>query len=233
MFYATIPDRCPYLGDRDMVSMFADPHQPMDAATYGRLIRLGFRRSGEHVYRHQCRNCKACVPMRVDTKNFAADRKQRRVQRINQDLNVQVRDAVYDPRHFKLYQAYVNHRHQGGGMDNPSSESYWAFIHSTWCKTLLVEFSLGDQLLCVAVIDELPEALSAVYTFFEPEAERRSLGTYAILWQIAYAKQQQRPHLYLGYWNQETRKMAYKADFTPAHGLYDGIWKPLRDGRTL
>lgn len=226
IFYATVPDACPYLGDRDMVSVFADPQQPMSPALYGGLIELGFRRSGNHVYRHQCRGCHACVPLRLPVDRFRPDRNQRRVASRNQDITVRIRPSAFDPAHFQLYERYVNTRHQGGGMDDPTPESYWGFVASHWGQTQLVEFRLGERLVGVAVTDQVPMGLSAVYTYFDPELAARSLGTLAILWQVQAARRMGLPYVYLGFWNAQTPKMAYKIRFQPAEGLVDGIWGP-------
>ncbi|WP_217698025.1 arginyltransferase [Thioalkalivibrio denitrificans] len=226
-FYITPPEPCPYLPDRQMMSVFADPRAEMDTGVYGQLAQAGFRRSGRHVYRHQCPGCNACVAVRVPVERFRPNRAQRRVWRRNKDLTVHCAPAAPREEHFDLYRRYVDTRHAGGGMDNPSPREYWRFISSEWSDTDLVEFRAGDRLVCVAVCDRLPDGLSAVYTYFDPEESGRSPGTHAILWQIAEARRLGLPHVYLGYWIAESPKMAYKADFRPAEGLRDGIWDTL------
>ena len=67
--------------------------------------------------------------------------------------------------------------------------------------------------------------LSAVYSFFAPALERRSLGTHAILWLIERARSLVLPYVYLGYWVPESRKMAYKLRFRPAEVLAGGAWR--------
>jgi arginine-tRNA-protein transferase len=86
---------------------------------------------------------------------------------------------------------------------------------------------LADQLLCVATCDELDDGVSAVYTFFDPHLTARSLGTFAILMQIEWAKSRHLPHVYLGYWVPESPKMRYKAQFSPLDILLDGQWQRL------
>ena len=226
-FYVTPPEPCPYLADRQMMSVFADPRAEMDAGVYGQLAQAGFRRSGRHVYRHQCPGCNACVAVRVPVERYRANRAQRRVWRRNEDLTVHCAPVAPREEHFELYRRYVDTRHAGGGMDNPSPREYWRFISSEWSDTDLVEFRAGGRLVCVAVCDRLPDGLSAVYTYFDPDESARSPGTHAILWQIAEARRLGLPHVYLGYWIAESPKMAYKADFRPAEGLRDGIWETL------
>jgi arginine-tRNA-protein transferase len=86
------------------------------------------------------------------------------------------------------------------------------------------EMRRQDCLVGVVVTDVLPDGLSAVYTFFDPAEKRRSLGSYAVLWQIELARERRFPWLYLGYWIRECRKMAYKGNFLPLEILQDGLW---------
>ena len=79
----------------------------------------------------------------------------------------------------------------------------------------------------LAAVDLLDDGLSAIYTVFAPELEHRSLGTFAVLWQIEEAKRRELPHLYLGYWIKECRKMNYKTRFQPIEALRDGHWRKM------
>ena len=54
-----------------------------------------------------------------------------------------------------------------------------------------------------------------------------SYGTYNILWQIERCRELGLPYLYLGYWIEQSRKMAYKATFRPIEGLGAGGWRRL------
>lgn len=79
----------------------------------------------------------------------------------------------------------------------------------------------------VSIIDVLPDGLSSVYTFFDPDITGATFGTYNILWQLAQCRALGLPYLYLGYWIAESPKMAYKARFRPIEGLIDGEWREL------
>lgn len=224
-FYASPPHECAYLPEREAVTLFADPYAPMDPEGYDKLLAYGFRRSGKYIYRPRCPDCRACISVRVPVAEFRPDRSQRRTWRANQDLEVIVRDDAYREEHFALYRRYMRHRHPGGGMDVTDPAAYSDFLSCPWGDTRFVEFREEERLLAVAVIDQVPHALSAVYTFFEPETAHRGLGTHAILWQIETARRQGRPWVYLGYWLEESPKMAYKDRFRPLEALQHGVWQ--------
>ena len=228
--YATPPHSCSYLPEKLASNAFIDPTYTPVPDTYQLLIDQGYRRSGDHLYRPNCPACVSCVPCRVRTSNFRPDRSQRRCWRRNEDLKVQLHPAAFSQEAFALYARYLNSRHADGDMANPDEDSFRNFLYTSWSNTWFIEFRLDGKLVSVAVIDMLPRGYSAVYTFFDPELTSRSLGTYAVLWQIEHARMQGLPVVYLGYWIEGSRKMQYKANFKPLEVLQDGIWQPLDDG---
>lgn len=227
LFYVTPPERCAYLPGRESVNVFADPRARMNTAFYGRLIDKGFRRSGSHLYRPQCPSCSECVPTRIPVATFAANRSQRRNQRVNSDLTANIVPQGYKPEHFALYRRYQRGRHAGGEMDNPTPQTYLDFLSCCWANTWFVEFRLRNTLLGVAVCDPIADGLSAVYTFFDPREPWRGLGTHAILWQIEEARRRRLDYVYLGYWIAGNRKMSYKIRFRPIEGLINNTWQSL------
>lgn len=224
-FFATPPHECSYLPERQAVTIFADPDFPKDRRLYTLLSEHGFRRSGRHIYRPRCPGCKACVPVRVPVAEFRPRRSQRRNWRDNRDLRVQAREPVYRREHFALYQTYLDARHPGGGMDNPTPGQYLEFLTSTWSETVFYELRLGPRLAGVAVVDRLDDGLSAVYTFFDPGLRGRGLGTYAVLWEIEQARHEGLRWLYLGYWIEASPKMRYKTDYQPLEYFHQGSWQ--------
>lgn len=224
-FYVTPSHPCSYLPGREAVTLFADPLVPVDNHQYTLLSELGFRRSGEHVYRPHCPACRACIPVRVPAANFQPDRSQRRNWRRNADLEVHGAPAEYREEHFELYRRYLSTRHAGGEMDDGDPASYRQFISASWSDTWLYEFRHQGRLLAVAAVDHLENALSAVYTFFDPEASRRrALGVFAVLWQIEHARRRGLRWVYLGYWIEQCRKMAYKDRYRPAECFIGHDW---------
>lgn len=232
--YLSMPHACSYLPGRSSTIMFVDPQSRIDDALYGDFVQHGFRRSGELVYRPYCRECSACVPVRVPVNEFKLNRAQKRVWRRNQDIVVEARPPQFDPEHFALYRRYQAARHPGSSMDDPDPERYLNFFFSRQVKTRFYELRLppasgagAGRLLGVAVVDVLRDALSAMYTFFEPDLRARGLGVYAILWQIAEARRLGLSWLYLGYWIEECHKMAYKIHYRPLEALDKGKWSRI------
>ena len=224
VFFATPAHDCSYLPDREATTMFVDPRAHVDKRLYSQLTALGFRRSGSHYYRPHCENCNACVPVRLKVEQFQPDRSQRRVIKKNADLSCRMVKATFSERYYSLYAHYIEQRHSDGDMYPPSREQFMSFLVEGATDSWFVEIMDGDNLVGLAAVDMLDEGLSAIYTVFDPAYESRSLGTFAVLWQIEEAKRRGLPHLYLGYWIEECRKMNYKTRFRPIEALQDGQW---------
>ena len=224
-FFSTPAHACSYLEDHQATTLFVDPHARITPALYNDLTRMGFRRSGDYLYRPHCGPCQACIPARVRVMDFAPNRSQRRIMARNQRLRVEVVEPRFTNELYQLYSRYIERRHGDGDMFPPSQEQFASFLMSSWSDTRFCCFrDEDDQLLAVAVMDQLADGLSAVYTFYEPNRPELSLGTYAILWQIRHCRDKALPHLYLGYWIRRCRKMRYKEAFQPLELLRQDVW---------
>lgn len=227
--YTTYPHRCSYLEDQEATTVFIDPRQPIDQALYTRLSLMGFRRSGGHVYRPNCRQCNACISARIPVKSFRPNRTQRRTWRQNSDLTVTRTDNIDDDAAYNLYHRYIVERHSDGDMYPPDREQYQSFLSNAWDCTRYYRFHAGEQLVAIAVVDVMLDGLSAIYTFYDPDESSRSLGRYAILWQIETTLELDLPYLYLGYWIRNCGKMAYKSDYRPLELLLENRWQKADD----
>ena len=222
--YLTVEHPCGYFDHRLATNLVPDPQAPMNMALYSQLIQHGFRRSGGQVYRPHCAGCEACIPCRIPVARFKPNRSQRRCLKRNTDLDCQIGPAEYSDEAFALYRRYLNARHSDGDMANPDEDDFRRFLWSDWSDTVFFEIRHRNRLLAVAVSDITTTGLSAVYSFFDPTENRRSLGVYCILRQIEQCRALQRPYLYMGYWIADCRKMQYKANYQPMQIFRDGEW---------
>ncbi len=228
-FYATPAHECSYLPDREAITLFADPHFPKNARLYSALADCGFRRSGEHLYMPNCRGCHSCISVRVPVDAFRPSRNQQRTWNRNRDVTVTPLPPHYQQAHFLLYKKYLESRHRDGGMDETGPDDYMNFLTCQWAETVFFEMRLADELLGIAVADIMDNAMSAVYTFFDPACERRSPGRFAVLHQLKQAKAMGLKWLYLGYWIAECKKMRYKNEYQPMEYYIGDAWRRDED----
>ena len=230
-FYTTAPLPCPYVAGRTERKVVTEIAGPDAEALHDRLSRAGFRRSHNIAYAPVCPSCSACLPIRIPVAMFTPDRGLRRIERANAAVEGSDVPARATAEQFQLFQRYQKMRHGDGDMATMSFYDYRAMVEDTPIETAITEFRDTDgRLVGGCLTDRLGDGLSAVYSFFAPECERQSLGTYAILWLIERARAQKLPYVYLGYWVPESRKMAYKARFRPCEILVQGTWRTLTDG---
>lgn len=205
--------------------MFVDPDLKVDNRIYSYLSREGFRRSGNHYYRPHCSDCSACISSRIIAPAFEPNKRHKRIVKRNGDVQLRLLDDISNDHCYQLYENYINDRHVDGDMYPPTRSQYDGFLGKLNDSTRYLGFYVNETLLAVSVIDHMDDGVSAIYTFFDPSEEKRSLGTLAILAQIDYVTQVLRlPYVYLGYWVKGCRKMDYKREFEPLEFFYKGRW---------
>ncbi len=229
--YTTFPHACSYLEGEEATTLFVDPRQTISPELYSYLSQMGFRRSGDHVYRPHCARCKACMPSRVPVGEFERSRSQSRVWKRNQDLVMRESDSIFDDEAWDLYSRYIEARHSDGDMYPPDHEQFKSFLNNGLGCTRYFRFYLPDaetgdeRLVMIMVADQMLDGLSAIYTFYDPTEEHRSPGTFAVLYQIELCRTADLPFVYLGYWIQNCGKMNYKARYRPLELLQGGAWQ--------
>ena len=199
------------------------------------LTAAGFRRSQHIAYKPACDACRACVSVRIPVFRFEVSRNQKRILKVNEDVIRRVREPKASMEQFSLLRSYLDRRHPSGGMSEMTVLDYAAMVEETPITTNLLEYryptnSDGEtELVACALSDRLGDGISMVYSFYDPQAERRSLGTYMILDHIAYAAELGLPYLYLGYWVADCRKMDYKRRFRPLEALGPQGWYMMNE----
>ncbi|HEX3862686.1 MAG TPA: arginyltransferase [Stellaceae bacterium] len=227
-FFATASVPCPYVEGRAERKLIVELAGRSAPEFYDELSRAGFRRSHRFAYRPACRSCTACVPVRIAVAGFAHTRSTRRVRNANRALSGQVLVPRATVEQFRLFTAYQRSRHADSDMATMNFGDYRGMVEDTAVRSAVVEFrDPSGALLAVSLVDRLDDGLSAVYSYFDPTLERRSLGTWSILWLVEECARHGLPYVYLGYWIAESPKMAYKARFPALECMTNGNWMPF------
>jgi len=241
-FYLTAPSPCPYLTGQEERKVFTHLVGERAGELNDLLTHGGFRRSQSIAYRPACEGCRSCVSVRVVVNEFSPSRSMRRIAERNADVVGEMRAAMPTSEQYSVFRAYLDSRHRDGGMADMTVLDYAMMIEDSHVETRIVEYRRrgpdsaingrgNSELLAVALTDVLGDGLSMVYSFFEPDAGPRSLGTFMILDHIARAYQMGLPYVYLGYWVRGSRKMDYKGRFLPQERLGPHGWVRTVTGR--
>jgi arginine-tRNA-protein transferase len=234
-FYLTSPSACPYLPDREERKVFTHIVGRRGRELNEILTQGGFRRSQTIAYRPACDTCRACVSVRVLAHEFEPSGNLKRVLKANADLIGNETPNRPSSEQYSLFRRYLDSRHADGGMADMTVLDYSMMVEDSHVETRVIEYrrrgvdsgitgkGTGD-LIAVCLTDQMSDGLSMVYSFYDPDHRDRSLGTFMILDHLRRAKAMGLPYLYLGYWVDGSKKMAYKARFTPQERLLPQGW---------
>ncbi len=233
-FYVTAPQPCPYLEGRMERKLFTALQGDYSEKLNDSLSKQGFRRSQNVLYRPSCAECAACLSARVRVADFAPSRSQRRVERRNADLKREATSPWATEDQYALFRDYLDSRHADGGMADMDIFEFAAMIEETPIRSRVIEYTASDgkgrrELAAVSLTDVLDDGLSMVYSFYDPDRARTSLGTYVILDHIRIAREAGLPYVYLGYWVPGSPKMGYKANFSALEVYKNGEWQDIGD----
>ena len=223
---------CPYLPGKQERKLFTHLSGRRASSLHHLLSENGFRRSQNLIYRPACEGCNACQSVRIVANDFQPSGRFRRVLRANDDIAIEVRPTTATSEQYDLFKRYLESRHAGGGMNQMSFVDYEYMVEDTPVQSVLVEYRLRDHpdntLVAVALTDVMPDGLSMVYSFYDPDLAQRSMGTFLILDHIAQVRSAALNYVYLGYWVKESPKMAYKALYKPLQVQRGTLgWCPL------
>ena len=219
-FYVTAPQPCPYLEGRMERKLFTALQGESSQKLNDSLSKQGFRRSQNVLYRPSCADCAACLSARIDVTRFEPSRNQRRVQRRNAHIERRATSPWATEEQYDLFRRYLDERHADGGMADMDVFEFAAMVEETPIRSRVIEYIDRDSgaLIATCLTDMLDDGLSMVYSFYEPDLARNSLGKWMILDHIEIAREAGLPYVYLGYWVPGSDKMGYKAEFNAMAG---------------
>ncbi|MEM7547309.1 MAG: arginyltransferase [Pseudomonadota bacterium] len=228
-FFLTANQPCPYLPGKQERKLFTTLRGSRAREMNDHLSLRGFRRSQSVAYRPACADCGACLSIRVPVVDFRPTKSQRRIQKMNRDLERRTCAPWATEEQYDLFRDYLGDRHADGGMAEMDISEFAAMIEETTVRSRVIEYHENgphgaDRLQAACLTDVMADGLSMVYSFFHPDAARRSLGVYMILDHIEIARAAGLPYVYLGYWVPGSAKMDYKARFTPFEYFRSGEW---------
>ncbi len=224
---STGESQCSYHSDRIQNLLIAIPPKGTRIGKHCAtlLSGFGFRRSGKHLYRPHCPDCKQCVSVRVSVNDFVADRTMKRCLRKNSDLRMKLLEPEFVREHYELLRKYLRVRH-GSYESCTNEQEYKIYYLDTAGQTQFFEYrDANNKLIMVAITDIFKDGLSSVYTFYDPDEMERSPGTLSILRQIEETKKRALPYLYLGYYIEDVPNMTYKQRFQPLQKYVDENWR--------
>ncbi|WP_417729508.1 arginyltransferase [Roseovarius sp.] len=230
-FYVTAPQPCPYLLGRMERKLFTALQGEGAQRLNDGLSKQGFRRSQNVLYRPSCADCAACLSARINVAEFTASKGHRRTLRRNEGLNRRATSPWATEDQYTLFRRYLESRHATGGMADMDTFEFAAMVEETPIRTRVVEYTEAETgaLAAVCLTDILDDGVSMVYSFYEPDRNKDSLGTYVILDHVEIARENNLPYVYLGYWVPGSPKMGYKAGFTGLEVYVGNRWQKMRD----
>lgn len=233
-FYVTAPQPCPYLEGRMERKLFTALQGDQAQRLNDALSKQGFRRSQNVLYRPSCAECSACLSARIRVADFKPSRTQKRIMKAAAHLRRNATSPWATEDQFALFRRYLDARHADGGMADMDVFEFAAMIEETPIKSRVIEYTRpalpGEKsrsLAAVSLTDVFDDGLSMVYSFYDPDLQALSLGTFAILDHIDIAREAGLPYVYLGYWVPGSRKMGYKAGFNALEIYKGGGWHPI------
>lgn len=226
--YLTPEEPCSYLPERLERKLLFPLEPPNLRRDFDGLSRSGWRRSGSWAYRTACRSCRLCIPVRLRVAALEPSRSQARTLRANRDLSVEWIPPVATTELWTLFHRYVVARH-GGSMAEMDRGDFEEMIEGSPVETAVAAWrDSAGRLLAAALVDQVSDGFSAVYSFWEIDEGRRGLGTQVVLSMAKEAHRLGLPFLYLGFWIAGSETMDYKARFRPLEAWDGEAWREFR-----
>jgi leucyl-tRNA---protein transferase len=218
----SVEEQCAYLAGLTSATEYRvlEEVSPLE---HERLLELGWRHFGAQYFRPVCAACRECVSLRVPVATFRPTKSQRRAWKKCADLGVIMGEPVADAERLELFQAWHAMREESRGWSPApmTAEEYrLSFCQPHPCAREFAYYD-GERLVAVGLVDVTPNAVSSAYFYYHPDCRRRALGVASVLFEIFWARENGRAHLYLGYRVRGCPSTVYKAQYGP-HELLAG-----------
>lgn len=229
--YLAPPSPCGYLPDRS-AQLEYQIIPGLSREKYLSMVKAGWRRFGEVLFRPRCSACTACQPIRILVNEFKPDRSQRRVQKANAHTELRIVSPQLDRERALLYYRHHEHHSEQKGWPEPNVTGGIQHVQQIITGPFQPEewdYYIDGKLVAVSYIDHLGDGYSGIYFYYDPDFRDHSLGTWICLSLLDQAKLNGLPYVYLGYFVAGCRSMEYKGRFEPNEVLNEqGQWKRFR-----
>lgn len=207
---------CPYLDGQQEQQLFTELSGKNSQRLFEELSYAGFRRSHQIIYRPTCPGCNACKSVRIPVTDFVWTKSWKRVVKRNRSLSIAKVGLKVSAEQYRLFNRYIQSRHGDGEMAAMTERDYLNLVLASPVASSIFEFRDAEgELKAACLTDFMSDGLSAVYSFFDPDEAHNSLGSYIILALVQWAASHGLNHVYLGFWVDNSPKMAYKRRFKP------------------
>lgn len=224
-YFVDLKTECPY-GLPHIACFYQAMFGPLTDRAMELFLAAGYRRNGNCLYGMRCRECSACIPIRLRPRNFEPSRNQRRVVKKNSDIEADFSRVTMDPEHLELCGRFLQARYP---QEHNTAEGYYGgFFCNSIVDSARINFRIGGKLIGGSVIDMGENWMNAVYFYFDPDEAARSLGTFNILTLVEMCREFEIEYLYLGYYIKNVRAMSYKQKFVPHELFLGGRWQQQR-----
>lgn len=224
-YFVELTTSCPY-GLPYVACFYQAMFGPLTDRAMELFLAAGYRRNGNCLYAMHCRDCEACIPIRLRPRLFAPNRNQRRAARKNSDLAVTFHPVTMDEEHLELCGRFLASRYP---QERNNADGYYrGFFCNTIVNSMRIDFRQDGKLLGGSIVDLGERWMNAVYFYFDPDATKRSLGTFNILTMVDVCLEMGIEFLYLGYLINEVSAMRYKRHFRPHEIFLDEEWQQGR-----
>ena len=213
----SLDDKCSYLNDTKQTTHYKVIDN-CNAKQCQDLIERGYRRFGKMYFRPICTLCDECKSIKIDVKNFKFSKSQRRVIKKAEFIRSYIQTPTMTQAHLDLFEKYHLHMKEKKNWEynKTDPQSYYSsFVngHNNFGYEIL--YYHEDVLIAVDLIDILADGISSIYFYYDPDYMKYGLGKLSLLFQIKFAKEQNKDWIYLGYYVKECSSLSYKADYKP------------------